>query len=217
MATGNIEFYFRRLKAAWPVGWTGDVSPVLDAVLKAEAQCFSLVHGLFDYTQIQTRLQTATGAFLDIAAFDFFGTRLVRRPEESDNLFRIRILNELLSEKVTRKGVENALFRLTGRMPVVFEPMRPADTIVYGVTGYGYARYGSMNMPFQFLVDAYRPTQNSNLNFPGYGCDGNYYGITPLVAYAELENQLQVKDADIYGAVDAVKAAGTTAWVSINN
>jgi hypothetical protein len=64
-----------------------------------------------------------------------------------------------------------ALTDLTGRAPAIFEPQRPADTgswdgptLAYNTAG----GYGSLLLPFQYFITAYRPTGVGVANVAGY-------------------------------------------------
>ena len=54
----------------------------------------------------------ADGNNLDLIAQDFFGTDLIRRPGESDDSFRNRILSGVMRLKASRPAMYNALLAL---------------------------------------------------------------------------------------------------------
>ena len=149
-----------RLRSALPGRWFGDVAPVLDGVLAGIAAIWVAVFAQLQAAIMQTRIATATAAFLDMIAVDFFGARFRRRVAEADVSFRGRLLRELRRERGTRGAVVAVLSDLTGRAPLVFEPARPADTGAWGSgAGYGVAGgWGSLELPFQCFVTALRPT-----------------------------------------------------------
>src|SRR5690242_14267395 len=130
--TGDANDMLARIKALLPTRWFNENSPVLNAVLSGLAYGLSLIYSLVTYAQLQTRIATATDAFLDLISFDFFGSSLPRRKQEADAPFRVRIIATLLRAKGTRPGMIAALETLTGRTPIIFEPARPADTGAYG-------------------------------------------------------------------------------------
>lgn len=228
MATGDQADVLARLKSVLP-RWFGDSNPILDGLLSGLAWAAAFVYSLWAYARLQTRIKTATDGWLDLIAADFFGTALLRQTNQSDASFRARIIINLFRERATRGGIIKVLEDLTGRTPTVFEPMRPADTGAYGgpTLGYGMAGgYGSMLLPFQCFVDAYRPASTGIPNVGGYGL-ANYgatnggpggYGVASQLEYASLDMiQGAVTDADIYSAIDAVKSAATTIWTRINS
>lgn len=229
MATGDQNDVFLRLKSTLP-RWFGDSTPILDALLQGLAWAGAFVHSLYVYAKLQTRIKTATDGWLDMISADFFGTTLPRQANQSDASFRARIIINLFRERATRGGILKVLEDLTGRTPAVFEPMRPADTGGYGESqslAYGLAGgYGSMLLPFQAFVTAFRPTGSGIPLVGGYGL-ADYgatsggpggYGVASEIEYASLEMiQGAVTDADLYNAVDSVKPAGVTLWVRINS
>lgn len=229
MATGDQADVLLRLKSTLP-HWFGDSNPILDAVLTGLAWAGAFVYSLYAYAKLQTRIKTATDGWLDMIAADFFGTTLLRQANQSDASFRARIIINLFRERATRAGIIKVLEDLTGRTPTVFEPMRPADTGGYGVAqslAYGLAGgYGSMLLPFQCFVDAYRPASTGIPNVGGYGL-ANYgatnggpggYGVASQIEYASLDMiQGAVTDSDLYQAADSVKPAGTIIWMRISS
>jgi hypothetical protein len=220
MATGDQTDIFGRIKTLIP-RWFSDSTPVLDALLRGFAYAKSFVYGLIVYAALQTRIKTATDGWLDMIAADFFGSSLLRKSGQSDASFRNRIIINLFRERATRNGLVKVLTDLTGRAPVVFEPQRPLDTGSYGgpLIGYGVAGgYGSMLLPFQAFVTAYRPTSTGIPNVAGYGVSTGGYSRASQAEIASL-NMIQgaVTDDDIYAAIDSVKPVGTTIWTRIAN
>ena len=143
---GDATDMLRRLKAVLPARWFADDSPILDGMLTGLSWGWTWVYGLLTYVRAQTRIATATDVWLDIIAQDFFATRVFRRPSELDNVLRRRIQRELVRERGTRAAVISVLTDLTGRMPQVFEPARPADTGGYGSATAGGAG-GGLGVP----------------------------------------------------------------------
>lgn len=220
MATGDQQDQFQRIKALIPK-WFSDDTPVLDALLRGFAYAKSFVYGLIVYASLQTRIKTATDGWLDMIAADFFGSSLLRKSGQSDSSFRNRIIINLFRERATRNGLVRVLTDLTGRAPVVFEPQRPLDTGSYGgpLIGYGVAGgYGSMMLPFQAFVTAYRPTSTGIPNVAGYGVSTGGYSRASQAEIASM-NMIQgaVTDDDIYAAIFSVKPVGTTIWTRIAN
>ncbi len=225
MATGDQKDILGRLKSVLP-RWFGDSTTILDALLQGLAWAASFVYSLWAYTELQTRIKTATDGWLDMISADFFGMALPRRANQSDASFRSRIIINLFRERATRGGVVKVLQDLTGRTPTVFEPLRPMDTGAYAApnSGYGLAGgYGSMLLPFQAFVNALRPTGSGIPNVGGYGGTAGGpgpggYGVTSQIEYASLSMiQGAVTDADIYAAIDSVKPTGTILWTRINS
>lgn len=221
MTVGAQQDIVARLKALLPNGWFRDGTPILDAVLSGIASALSAVHGLIQYARLQTRIGTATDAFLDLISLDFFGGTLPRKSGESDTAFRTRILAALFPEKATREGMRRTLLALTGRAPVIFEPARPADTGAYnnGTLAYGVAgAYGSLVLPAQAFVTAYRPTGQGVPNVAGYGNPQGAYNTGSQIEYASRDMIAgAVTDADILATIEATKPAGTLMWARITS
>lgn len=221
MATGDQNDIFGRLRKWLPAWFIGrsvdDVNPILDAILTGYAWGFALFHAMYEYAKLQTRIATATDGWLDLIASDFFGTRLPRNglPDET---FRIRIIASIFREQVTRKAIRDILFQLTGREPRIIEPTLPGDCGGYGVAcGYGVAGgYGSLLHPYQAWVTAYRKTDNTNGNLNGWSQYAGGYGVGSI-AWVDSTSLHGLRDADLYAAVDTVKAYGTKIWMNVSN
>lgn len=221
MATGDLSDFRSRIKATLP-RWFADSSPILDALLSGLAQAWVFIYSLYLYTQLQTRIKTATDGWLDLIAGDFFGTRIIRKPNQTDASFRSLIIANLFRERATRAALIQVLTELTGRVPIVIEPQQPGDCGAYGVptSGYGVAGYyGSQLLPSQCFLIAFRPASSGIPNIAGYGDPPAAY-TTPSQGgmYASLAMiQGQVTDADIYAAIDSVKPVGTAIWTTIQS
>lgn len=221
MATGDKDDIRQRLLLSLPKQWFVD-GPVVGAVLDALATAWAWVFSLYAYVKAQSRLLTATDGWLDMIAADFFGTAVVRKANQADASFRAAIIANLLRERATRQAIILVLTTLTGRTPKVIEPQRPADTGGYAAPNCGYGAagaYGSMLLPYQAFVVAYRPAATGIPNIAGYGTAPAAYGVASRGGeYASISMvQGAVQDADIYAAVDAVKPAATTLWTQISN
>ena len=209
-----------RIKAVLPTRWFPDATPVLDGLLTGVSWAWAWVYSLLAYVQDQTRIATASDVWLDIIAYDFFGNSLQRRNGQSDAAFRLLIGNNLLREHGTRRSIMDALQDLTGRAPMIFEPMRTTDTGGYSIGGVGYCAgggWGSMALPFQCFVTAYRPSGTGIALVSGWGGPLGAYG-TGACEYASLAMvQGQVTDSDITTAIAAVLPVAAVAWTRIND
>lgn len=222
---GDTQDVFTRLKGSLPKRWFGtvaDSTPILDAVLYGFATSLSFIYGLYAFAKLQTRIMWATGGWLDLIAADFFGpSGLIRKNGQSDSSYRALIIASLFREKATRKAIVISLQNLTGRTPVIVEPRRPADTMDYGVStaGYGTGYYGSLLLPYQAFVTAYRPISFISIaNVAGYGISTAGYNRPSQACYSPVANiQSPIADSDIFAAIDAVKPAGTEVWTNISN
>jgi hypothetical protein len=239
MATGDTDDMAARIRAVLPTGWfptsapgAASSTPVLDGVLTGLGSAWAAMYALFTYAKSQTRIATATGFFLDLIAFDFFGNSLLRRSGEIDAAFQARIRSNIFAPHGTRAALALVLTNLTGRSPVIFEPANTQDTGGYGTEsqgggGIGYCvagGYGSLQLPFQCFVTAFRPIVGgiaqvagyadiATNTFPGAGA----YGVG-AIEYADLGMAgTQVTDAEIDAAIAAVMPAATIAWTRISN
>jgi hypothetical protein len=222
--TGSAADMIARLLALLPLRWFGDVTPVLSALLAGLADGWSWLYSMLTYARLQTRVATATDTFLDLIAQDFFAAGLPRRAGESDAAFRLRIQREMLRPRATRAALVGELTNLTGRSPVVFEPARPADTGGYGIAlGYHVAGgWGSLKLPFQVFVTAFRPLGTGVPLVAGWGHAGTAHGAggwgVGAIEYASLAQvESQVTDADINAAIAGTVPVAVTAWTRIAN
>ena len=199
MATGDQQDFIARFRALLPSSGfpQGPLSqnpyPVLAGLLAGAANAFAEIYSLIRYAKAQTRMATVSDAFLDLAAMDYVGARVQRRPSETDSSFRERITNEVIRIRNTRQSIIIALTQLTTRPPIVYEPWNTNDTGAYGFAYYGggpfpgIGCYGSMGLPFTIFVQAFRPITFS------------------------------IPDSEIYAAVNSVRAAGVTVYLSLSN
>jgi len=100
----------------------------------------------------------------------------------------------------------------------VFEPSRPADTGAWsGPLGYGVAGgWGSLLLPFQCFVTAYRAQGSGIASTSGYGGPAGY-SVGPI-QYASLAMLTgQITDADITAAIAGVMPTAAIGWTRISN
>jgi hypothetical protein len=218
MSVGDQTDMFSRLKNLLPLGWFGDNNPVRDALLWGYAQALSWGVTLYLYAKNQTRIKTASDGWLDMIGLDFFGSNLVRLSGQLDASYRNRILINIFRERATRHSIDQVLFDLTGRHPLIIEPAKPDDCGCLGATLYlGVAGpLGSTSCPYQAFVTAYRPLGGGVGNWPGIHT--NWFGLSAtswLLPAAQLAPS--VSDADIVAALEQTKMFGTTIWYRITN
>lgn len=172
-----------RIRSVLPVSWFPtsstrgpSASPILDGVLAGLGAAWAAIYSLLSYTKLQTRIATATDFFLDLIAADFFSPELVRRAGETDTAFRLRILSNIFAPRATRTALSMALTELTGHPPLIFEPGYTNDTGGYGTFAQGgggmaygaRGGYGSLELPFQCFVTAFRPSAEVISQVAGY-------------------------------------------------
>jgi hypothetical protein len=219
--TGDQNDILARLKTLLPNGWFRDSTPILDGVLSGIAWALAFVYSFANYAKLQTRIATATDGFLDLISFDFFGSTLPRRLQELDAAFRARIQAEMLLERATRTGMIRALQILTGRTPLIFEAANPFDAGGYntGALAYGAAGgYGSLQLPFQAFLTAFRPSGQGVANVAGYGNPEGAYNTGSQIEYVTPAMvQSTVTDQDIYDAINRTKVEGTIIWTRISS
>jgi hypothetical protein len=162
----------------------------------------------------QTRIATSSGGFLDLICTDFFGSSIVRLRDEQDGPFRARITDALLQPRGTRAALTLALFQLTGRHPRIFEPALTSDTGGYTIGGIGYGSgggWGSLTLPYQFFITAFRPAGGGIALIAGYSSGGiPVYGSLAMEATGIPDNFIQA-------SIPPVLPAATTAWMNISN
>jgi hypothetical protein len=221
MATGDTNDNVNRLRATL-APWFPDLSaaPVLNAVLTGIGDAFAFVYNYLQFAKLQTRIATATGGWLDLIGWDFFGSRFARRQGESDSSWQPRILQEILRPRQTRAAISLMLTQLTGRAPLIVEGWNTGDEGSYGTGDMGYGAglgYGSLNYNDQVFITAYRQNSNGVPLVSGYGMVGGGYGVGSL-SYIDLSQITgPITDAEIYARVQQTVAAGITAWVDIAN
>lgn len=218
MATGDQGDFVSRLKSLMPMRWFNDSNPILDAVLNGYASACAWVYSLYAYAVLQARILTSTGGWLDLTAYDFFGDKIKRGANQSDTDFLNIIKINLFRERGTRQSIVSILEDLTGNTPLVIEPTRPQDCGCYGgpAIGYGVAgAYGSLVMPYQCFVTAYRPTGAGIPYVGGYTSTVSGYSTPSRGEYASYSQLTSVTDDQIYAAVAYVKLEGTVVWVRI--
>ncbi|PRP68689.1 hypothetical protein BUE93_20705 [Chromobacterium amazonense] len=216
--TGDQNDMLQRLKSLLPPTWFGDNTTIRDALLTAFSTALAWAYSLYLFAQAQTRIRTASGGWLDLIALDYFGNNLQRYPGQSDSSFLNRIQINLFRERTTRYGMAKVLHDLTGRWPTIIEPARPADVGGLGINiGLGCAgAVGSISMPNQALVTAYRPIGTGAGNWPGVATGAAGTGLAMgLLPSAQL--QPAVTDADIVAAIEATKPYGTVIWMRISS
>ncbi|MBW4024935.1 MAG: hypothetical protein HIU92_17700 [Proteobacteria bacterium] len=223
--TGDPIDMQARLRAALPSGWFADKAPVLSALLGGLADVWAWLYALLAYVRLQTRIATATDGWLDLIARDYGGQAWAREKGETDDAFRTRTMRNLQRLRGTRAALVAGLTTLTGRTPKVFEPAHASDTGGLGSIGLGWntaGGWGSLMLPYQCFVTAYRPAGGGIANTGGWGGIGSTLAIggwnTGALQYGDARLvEGQVTDAQILATVADCMPAATIAWTALTN
>lgn len=160
--------------------------PILAAVLTAPSTALAFIYSLLAYIRLQTRIATASGGWLDLVAYDFFGSTFVRAQGQSDSAFATAIVQQILLIRNTRHALTNVLTKLTSVAPTIFEPWRIPDC-------------GALN---------------STLYYDASGLRGSR--TYPFVVFVTVNlGSTSVSAAQIYAAIESVRPAGIKVWVQI--
>lgn len=227
MTTGSSLDILARVKQLLPQRWFSYVAPYRDAVLGGLSDLASWSYGLIYYAKAQTRLSTAYGIWLDIFSYDFLGPVLPRAGTH-DVAYRALIQATILQERVTRNGMNNALTKLTGVTPGIFEPWNTYDTGAYsgpanvvgspqyGQMGYGVGRggYGSMKLTYQAFLKVQRTAPSGIPIVSGWGQYAGGYGVGSIEYISPLSTLSGVTDAMIYQLINLTKPTGSIMWVA---
>lgn len=154
---GDQTDMLQRLRLTLPGRWFGDVAPVLNGLLSGFASAWANLHTLLLYVVTQSRVETATETFLDLAAQDFLSDGFPRRSNEADADYRRRLLMAMRRVRGTSPAIVAAA-DAAGYTLHIFEPAQPASTGAYNVSA-GLAwntvgGWGSMQMPLESLLVA---------------------------------------------------------------
>lgn len=225
MTTGSVSDIFARFNSYLPSKWFTGSTPIKDAVATGIATVMSQEYALYVYAKQQTRIASATGAFLDLISADYFGSGLPRLAGESDASFRTRILANLFVPRTSRPAMVTVLTKLTGRAPIIFEPNNPFDVGAMAVPaskGYcNHTQYGSMDVPFNALITAYRPIVTGQVTAGTGYCNAPKLSAmaTPVSQAYDGSQSVQqgaVTDAAIYAAIEQTRPAATVMGVLLS-
>lgn len=212
----SVEQIQSYLVSKLPKGWFSSVATstgIIGALLAGYAGSFGTVMGIAQFVALQIYLQTTTGGFLDLWAYDFFGTYLLRKEGEADLSFRNRVSSSIFAPTVTKPAITNLLTDLGFTNAGVREAFSPSDTAAFSGTFYfgggGNARFGSQNYPGQIFVEAGLPLVNPGGSIPTF--NEVYFDSDP--AYMTSPPSTLLTLSDLYDAVNFIRAAGILAWV----
>lgn len=213
-----------RLIALLPSGWFSDgstvVAPVLNAVVSAAATVFYSAYSLIQYAQSQTRISTASGAFLDLIAYDYFGRNLQRASGQTDSSFQSLILAALGQERVTRAGMISTITALTGSAPVIFEPFNTGDAGAWDYGTFAFdaiGGWGDTDLPAQVFVQVDRTGVQGVPNVDGFDSGIGAFDIGAIEWTDPSLVTGQVTDAQIYQTIANTVPTGVIAWTQLLN
>jgi hypothetical protein len=218
MATGDTNDMVNRLRAVFP-NWFSDpsVSKFANAVFAGLATGLSFAYSAIQYAKLQTRIQTATGGWLDLIAWDFFNVGFLRRRAESDDSFRSRVLKEVLRPRLTKAAILQMLLDLTGRQGIVIELNDASAIGSWDGPAFGFDTYGGYGSTENngLIIVAQRPINSGLPILSGYdsdagGWDTNMFG---LLDQSDLVGPLS--DADITAQILRTIAAGINPTIII--
>ena len=213
---GSADDIIRRIQILLPKGWWAQTAPIRDAIIGGLADLADWSYSLISYAKLQSRVAWATGIFLDIISKDYFGLYLPRKTNEQDADFRARIQKELIRERVTRKGMNDALTDLTGKAPYIFEPWNTGDTGAWDIGNIAFdvaGAWGDICLPAQSFVNVIPPGAGI-AGAPGWDCAplgwdvGGMWGDMSLIAGT-------ITDDDIYDTINRTRPTGAIVWTQL--
>jgi hypothetical protein len=219
-ALGSSDDIVRRLSLLIPFRWFASNSPYKSAVAGGLADAAGWCYSWIPYIKAQLRVVSAYGPWLDIAAFDYFNTVIMRRPSQTDATFRQVIQKELIRERVTRAGMIQAVLDLTGRKPIVFEPWNTGDAGAWDYNWWGWdtgvGGWGDTCLPSQSFLLVFRPGLQGIPEVGGWDTgyaawDGGY--ADAWVDQFEIVGA--VTDNDIYRTINLTKPTGSVVWTQL--
>jgi hypothetical protein len=224
-ATGSSFDIVNRVKGVIAKRWFSYVAPYRDAILGGLADSAAWSYLLVGYARAQSRLATAYGVWLDIFAFDYLGRFLIRNGR-LDDAFRAVIKATVLQERVTRKGMVNAITAITGNAPTIFEPWNTRDTSAYSSPGHagrtqapmmgynvGKGGYGNMQLNNQVFIQVVRGSGSGVPGIGGYGGNLAGYGVGATEYIGPGSEMSGITDAMIYDMINKTKPTGCTCWI----
>ena len=235
--TGDVDDMTARLRLLLPPWFPNQGSaPVVDAVITGIATLLAGVYALITFVYAQSRISSAVGVFLDLAAWDYFADRLLRNAGELDDSFRARVKEELIRPRLTRAAIRTALEEITSNPVRIIEPARLSDVGVWKMRGSGtpvsYWRVDSPGAPHRwssrgqrtrFFVECTVPPVKTfgNNAMPAWGkytlnwmLRGTAGARATGSSFIKRGGATAVSGKElVYSTINAMRALGVTAWV----
>lgn len=169
MSAGDQSDFVRRLRGLLPRGWfpdpvaTGSTeqAPVLVGILSGFGSALAGAWTLLQQVRAATRLSTASGSVLDLAANDLFGVgHFPRTSDEADAAYLARIKAALVARKNTRSAISAALTAAGSAQVQIVECWNASDCGALlpagasrGLGGYGASALRYSGRPGQFFLE----------------------------------------------------------------
>lgn len=210
---GRLKRYLPR----W-FNYTDDPTPVLDSLLAGLAAILSTIYAMFAFLAKQVRVATSTGGWLDLTAYDMFGSDFPRLGDELDADYSLRIRREVLRERNTRNAIIQVVRDLTGITPHVYEGWYAPVVGGYGRPSFAFGRSGvwGSHVIAEVIVTMPRPAGYIIPGRGGWGSGTGGYGAIggnfSFVGEASYEGR-GARDVDVLRAIDRVRAAGVRVFV----
>jgi len=219
VATGDANDIVERVKRLIPGRWFAWAAPLRDASLGGLADNAAWCYQWMVFIRQQSRIATASGIFLDLISYDYLRRTLLRAGAD-DTTFRIKIINAILAERVTRLGMMNALTQLLNIPPFIFEPWNPFDAGGYGEGNFAYGQsggWGSLQLPGQVFIKVSRAGLRSTgvPNVEGWGGFVGGYGAGAIQYISVDTAEIGVTDQDIYDTIVRTKPTGLIVWTQV--
>lgn len=217
--TGDQPDLVARLQRWLPQGWfPEDVGTRIYAILSGFASLLSSIFAEIAYTNLQTRLATTTDGFLDLAAFDFFGTNLPRLAGEVDATYSLRIRKEVVRDRLTRNAIDALLFELTGQHPEITEPWRGADNFAWrGRYGWRTGHYSGRDLRYTVFIKTIHAGV-FGINTGAWRNNNAAWRVpTFVLTDPSMTTGTGLSDQQLLDALDRIRAAGVTYWVWITD
>lgn len=215
--TGDQADIEARLLAVIPP-WFGspEERPVVGALVSGTASLLAWVYQLYLFAKLQTRLATATGGWLDLAAADFF-TSFPRFQGETDRPYSRRIRLEVLRDRNTRHAIDRQVYDLTQDHPEVYEAWRGGCCGGWGTPGMAYGlvgRWGSGGAPGETIIIT---PDLANYGIPNRGAWGTQLGGYGQGNFSWVTDDDTVGSGptrnDFLAALDRIRTEGCTYYV----
>lgn len=216
---GDQDDIVSRLQRWLPGGWfPPDKGTRIRAILSGFASLLAAIFDKITYAGLQTRLATLTDGFVDLAAFDFFGTTLPRLNGETDATYSARLRREILRDKQTRGAIDSLLFELTGYHPEITELERGNDCFAWrGLYGWRTGHYGSHAWSYAVFIK----TTHAGVFGINVGAWRSLLAAwrIPTFVYADpsMLTGTGLTDQQLLAALERIRPAGVTYWVWIDS